>query len=44
MRKYKLPKSFFYKMKREYKEEEKWNISGMLKKNSKFFISVEEKQ
>ena len=43
MRKYKLPKSSFYKMKSEYKEDEKWNISGMLK-NSNFFISVEEKQ
>ena len=44
MKKYKLPKSSFYKMKREYKEDEKRNISGMLKKNSKFFLSVEEKQ
>ena len=44
MRKYKLPKSSFYIMKREYKEVEKWSISGMLKKNSNCFLSVEEKQ
>ena len=38
MSKYKFPKSSFYKMKREYKEDEKWSISGMLKKNSNCFL------